>query len=92
MADGPGQQEFLALTAGSFVQRRGGCRSIDIQNLGPNAIWANIGGAAAVATKSHQILTGATWSIDLPAEVQVHILASTANQVTGAATIITEAT
>ena len=72
-----------------------GRRAIEIQNLGPNAIYCAIGPAAtlptAVLLKSRQIAAaGGVWAVDLNDKIIVRCLAATANQVTGAATIVTE--
>lgn len=72
-----------------------GRRAIEIQNLGPNAIYCAIGPAStpptAVLLKSRQIAaSGGVWAIDLNDKIIVRCLVATANQVTGAATIVTE--
>jgi hypothetical protein len=85
--------EVLVLTTSTRVDgattsyRRG----IEVQNQGPNAIWCNVGTSTVVATKARQILTGEAWAVNVRAGVPVYCLASTASQVTGAATIVTEA-
>lgn len=70
-------------------------RAIEIQNLGPNAIYCAVGPAAtpptAVLLKTRQVAaSGGVWAIDLGPNVIINCLAATANQVTGAATIVTE--
>lgn len=74
-------------------------RAIEIQNLGPNAIFCAVGPVGtpptAVLTKSRRIEAATAtssdkWSIDLGPNVIVRCLAATADQVTGAATIVTE--
>lgn len=68
-----------------------GRRSIEIQNLGPNAIYCSLGGEDPVLTKSRKIdAAGGTWALDISDAVDVECLAATADQVTGAATIVCE--
>lgn len=83
-------REILALTTNAVVPRNTGAKSIDIQNLGPNPIWVALGSAAAVVNKCKKIGAGESWSVDAYYTIPINIIASTANQVTGAATIITE--
>lgn len=85
--------EVLVLTTATRVDNaattyRRGC---EVQNQGPNSIWCNVGTSTVVATKARQVLPGEAWAINLRAGVPLYCLASTANQVTGAATIVTEA-
>lgn len=74
-------------------------RAIEIQNLGPNPIYCAVGPVStpptAVLTKSRRIeaATGSSsdkWALDIGPNVIVRCLAATADQVTGAATIVTE--
>lgn len=66
-------------------------RGIEIQNLGPNAIYCAVGAQAdAVLTKSRKLDTGETWALAANESVQFWARAATADQVTGAATIVTE--
>jgi hypothetical protein len=89
--------EVLVLTTATRVDTGLNLRKgLEIQNLGPNAIYcafdsvAATAAAAAVVTKARKLDTGAAWAIDLPAGFKVYCIAATANQVTGAATIVTE--
>jgi hypothetical protein len=82
--------EILVLTTSTAITRSTRTTSVEIQNLGPNDIWCAVDGTP-VATKSRKIAaSGGTWSLDLNAGVAINCLASTANQVTGAATIVSE--
>ncbi len=70
-------------------------RAIEIQNLGPNAIYCAVGPASAPPTavllKSRQIAaSGGVWAVDAGPNIIVRCLAATADQVTGAATVVTE--
>jgi len=70
-----------------FAARKG----IEIQNLGPNAIYVALGTSTdAVTTKSRRLSPGESWSLALWAGITVWARAVTADQVTGAATIVTE--
>lgn len=66
-------------------------RAISIQNLGPNAIYCAFSASAnAVLTKSIKIGNGETFSMNFPAGISIWCRAATADQLTGAATIVTE--
>jgi predicted secreted protein len=66
-------------------------RALEIQNLGPNSIFCAIGASAdAVVNKSRKIGAGEAWALDLSAGFPVYCKAATADQVTGAATVVTE--
>lgn len=68
-----------------------GRRGIEIQNIGPNAIYCAVGASAdAVLTKARRLNAGETWALDIPVPNTVYCKAATADQVTGAATIVTE--
>jgi hypothetical protein len=82
-------REVLVLTTATAITRTAKSRAFELQNLGPNAIHCCVAGTP-VANKCRKIDASGTWAADLPAEIDVSCLASTANQVTGAATIITE--
>jgi hypothetical protein len=84
------QQEVLVLTTSTEMPRLAGSKGFEIQNLGPNNIWCNIGQPAVVGT-SRRLQTGEFWGVGVAAPVRVYCIASTANQVTTAATIFTEA-
>lgn len=77
-----------AVQVTSTWEGRGG---VEILNLGPNDLWCGIGASArAVLNKSRRIKTDGTWAVDLGPKLQIWCLAATANQVTGAATIVNE--
>lgn len=81
--------EVLVQTTATLIPRTSRTRSLEILNLGPNDLWCTVDGTP-VANKSRKIATGASWSLDLTSDIPVRCLASTANQTTGAATIVTE--
>lgn len=94
-ADVPLVTEVLILnSAGTVIPRSGGRRALEIQNLGPNPIYCAFSAAAnAVLTKSRKIDTGQSWSLNFGSEnpsIHIYCRAATADQVTGAATIVTE--
>ncbi len=77
----------VRVDAGTMRARKG----IEIQNLGPNPIYCAVGAQAdAVLTKSRRLTTGETWSMGLFFGPAVWCRAASADQVTGAATIVTE--
>ena len=65
-------------------------KSIELQNLGPNAIFCTVDGTAPVVNKARQIAANGTWALDVGPAVVLTCIAATAAQVTGAATIATE--
>lgn len=71
-----------------------GRRSMEIQNLGPNAIFCCLGTAAsnctAAANTSRQIGVDGTWSLDISDNIEVDCFAATADQLTTNGTIVTE--
>ena len=66
-------------------------RTVEVQNLGPNPLSCVLNGVP-VLTKSRRINADPTapWSADAPTSNAIRCLSATADQVTGAATIITE--
>ena len=70
-------------------------QGVEIQNNGPNAIYCAVvstsaNSADAVLTKSRKVSAGEAWGLSLPAGRAVYCRAATADQVTGAATVVTE--
>lgn len=69
-----------------------GRRAIEIQNLGPNAIYVTVGGETPVATGAlgRKVDAGTTWSLAASGAVVLKAIAAAAAQVSGAATQVTE--
>lgn len=65
-------------------------QGVEVQNLGPNPIYCEVGTGTAVVTKSRRIPAGEAWGVAARYGVTVYCRAATADQVTGAATIVTE--
>lgn len=87
----PAVTEVLVLaSAATILPQTDNRRAIEIQNLGPNPIYCAFSSSAAVVTKSRKIGTGESWSLNHPPNVAIYCKAATADQVTGAATIVTE--
>ena len=85
--------EVLVLASGAVRLETGlvGRTGLEIQNLGPNPIWIGLDtSGTAVVNKSRKLNTGESWSLNLREQVKVYAIASTADQVTGAATVVTE--
>lgn len=94
LAAEPLMAEKLVLTSATTVDLNTRFRKgLEIQNLGPNAIFCAVGDSSlAVVNKARKVdASGGTWAIDLPPGIRVYCIAASANQVTGAATIVTEA-
>lgn len=73
----------------SFTARK----AIELQNLGPNAIYCTVDGQAPLATGAlgrRVDASGGTWSLDAGPAITVKCIAATAAQVTPACTQITE--
>jgi hypothetical protein len=64
-------------------------RSVTVQNLGPNPIFVAFSSAAAVATKAHRLAQYDTLSVN-GESFELYAITTSANQVTGAATIVSE--
>jgi hypothetical protein len=76
-----------AVPASALANRR----AIEIQNNGPNTIYCTVDGTAPlVGSNGRWIVAGAAWSLDAGPNVTIKCIASTAAQVTGAATMVTE--
>lgn len=69
-----------------------GRRGLEIQNLGPNAIYCSLTAAGSpVLTKSRMIpAVSGSWSAPFGPNIVVECRAGTADQVTGAAAVVTE--
>ncbi len=63
-------------------------RSVEIQNLGPNPSFVAFSAETAVATKAHRLATNDTFTVS--GESFLLYAITTVNQVTGAATIVSE--
>jgi hypothetical protein len=77
---------------GSTFTALSGRRAIELQNLGPNAIYCTVDGQAPLATGAlgRKIDAGATWSLTAADTVTIKCIAASAAQVTTAATQVTE--
>jgi hypothetical protein len=84
--------EVLVLTTATALPNLSGRMGIEILNLGPNDIWCALGSSTlAVVNKSRKVAaSGGSWSLSAGDKIKIWCIASTANQVTGAATIVTE--
>jgi hypothetical protein len=68
-------------------------KAIELQNLGPNAIYCTVDGQAPLATGAlgRKIdATSGTWALDIGRGIVVKCIAATAAQVTTACTQVTE--
>jgi hypothetical protein len=88
----PPQAEVLVLASAAVRVDAGmpNRRWIEIQNLGPNTISCAFSSAGAVVTKARAIATGGVWSPPAPSVMKVYCRSAVADQVTGAATIVSE--
>lgn len=88
--------EVLILASGSTLapgSSLSGRRAIELQNLGPNAIFCAVG-TTPTLNKSRKLSSvgsiDSIWALDLGSSVPIRCIAATADQVTGAALIVTE--
>ena len=91
---GSATTEVLVLTTATQLPQTAtaprGRSAIEIQNLGPNSIFCAFSSATAVVNKARRIQSGESWAIDAKSHIPIYCIAATANQVTGAATIVSE--
>lgn len=94
LASAPQTTEVLVTTAAAVkMPQLTGRRAIEIQNNGPNAITCFLGGSTSAdgGTNGRKIAaSGGTWALDALAITDIYCQAASADQVAGAATIITE--
>lgn len=77
----------VAVPATTLTSRK----AIEIQNLGPNAIYCTVDGQTpVVASLGRQVAAGASWALDAGPSITIKCIAATADQVSGAATQVTE--
>ena|SRR5688500_10597495 len=82
--------EVLVLTTATALPIGQYRRAVEIQNLGPNPIFCALGDSSlAVLNKARRIAAGDAWALDAPSSQRIWCITS-ANQVTGAATIVSE--
>jgi hypothetical protein len=88
----PPQAEVLVLASAAVRVDAGmpNRRWIEIQNLGPNAISCAFSAAGAVVTKARRLAQYEVWTPAVSSVMKVYCRAATADQVTGAATIVSE--
>lgn len=84
-------REVLVLTTVTEVTRSSGLSSWELANYGPYNIWCAFSSAATVVNKSKRIKPNGTWRGTMPSSVRIFCRAETASQVTGAATVLSEA-
>lgn len=84
--------EVLVLnSAPTQIPRNLAAAGIEIYNNGPNTIWCGlVSSAAAVSGKARPIKPGASWAVNSQGTA-IWCIADVADQVTGAATITSEA-
>lgn len=84
--------ETLVLTTAVELPRLSGRKGIEIQNLGPNAIYCSLGTSTGLAVGKGRMIaaSGGTWALDASEYIRIFCLAATAAQVTTAATMTNE--
>lgn len=82
----------LNLTAVKMTSDWANRGAVEILNLGPNDLWCAVGSSSmAVINKSRRVdRLGGSWAIDLRMPNHIWCKAGTADQATGAGTIVTE--
>lgn len=83
--------EVLVLTTATRLPQLCGRRAVEIQNLGPNPIYCSLGySSMARVGKARKVGVGESWVVDAGDTLPIYCVASTASQVSGAATIVSE--
>lgn len=86
--------EVLVLnSAATLITRTTSTRgrlAVELFNNGPNTIWCAFSSATAVISKARPIAAGTSWALDASSDVDIYCKAATADQVTGAATVVSE--
>lgn len=94
LADPPTTQtkEVLVLTSATEILRTKNTSAVELQNLGPNAIYCAFGASGnAVVNKARKIeASGGVWSVEAPPAVRMWCICAVA-QLTTAATVVSEA-
>lgn len=89
--EAPKLTEVLVLaSAATEITRTDLRKSLEILNLGPHPIYCAFTSAGAVVNKARRIPYGASWSLPLSWTQKVYCIAASADQVTGAATVVSE--
>lgn len=85
------QNEKLVTTAAAIRIDSGmpNRRWLEVQNLGPNPIYVSIT-TEPVLTKARRLAQYESWVLPVASMHRVYAIAGVADQVTGAATIVTE--
>jgi hypothetical protein len=85
--------EVLVTTAGTQLPKLQARRGLEVYNNGPNAIccaFATYSATAVSGNSCRPIAAGASWAVDARDSSSILCKATSANQVTGAATIVSE--
>lgn len=82
---------------GTTIPRFPGARAVELQNLGPNAIYCTVDGGAPLATGAHgrrvgpaSEAPGNVWTLNAGPSIVITCIAATAAQLTTAATQVTQ--
>lgn len=87
-------KEVLVLhSAPTLIPRIPLATGFELLNRGPNSIFCSVGSdsTAAVVNKAREIPSGGSWSGPVRGDTPMYCIAATADQLTGAATILTDA-
>jgi hypothetical protein len=88
---GSATTEVLVLnSAATALPKLVGREAVEVYNHGPNTIFCSFTSAGAVVDKARPILAEGSWAVDAIGRVDIWCIAKTADQVTGAATIVSE--
>lgn len=88
---GSNTTEVLVLnSAATALPKLQGRTAVEIFNHGPNTIFCSFVQAQTIVEKARPITTDTSWAVDTTGRVDMWCIAKTADQVTGAATIVSE--
>lgn len=87
----------------THITRRPEAHGFELKNQGPNSIFCSLGGTptappiysadggtTVIDGKTREVESKSSWAGDVPGSVQIWCIAHSADQATGAATIITD--
>lgn len=84
-------REVIVGTTATLITFTSGYTGRLVENRGPNSLWCGFGSStAAVAFKSHEIVSGGYWAFDQPQGITPLYCLTAVLQVTLAATVISE--
>lgn len=86
----PNPEVLVLASAATAIPAMVNQTGLEIYNNGPNVIWCALyDSTKAVTAKSRPVYPGGSWSFPARYQDKIYCIAASADQVTGAATIVT---